>query len=125
MIILIKPIKKIDSMKLFLLFIFFLCSILFSQEFNPWNLDINKRVIHRKDVSHIIMDPRVDHFRVVLFLGDRFPYNYKSRQFGFYIKAINEEEAYQIMNQFDKQLDTGREIYLKLNGSRILEWSFN
>ena len=112
-------------MRLFLVLIFYLNLQIYSQEFNPWNLDITKRVIHRKDVSHIVMDPRVDHFRVVLILGDRFPYNFKSRQFGLYIKTINEVEAMQIMNQFDRQLETGREIYLKLNGSRILEWSFN
>ena len=112
-------------MRLIILIIYLLNSYLLSQEFNPWNLDITKRVIHRKDVSHIIMDPRVDHFRVVLILGDRFPYNFKSRQFGLFIKTTNEVEAMQIMNQFDKQLETGREIVLKLNGSRILEWSFN
>ena len=112
-------------MRLIILIIYLLNSYLLSQEFNPWNLDITKRVIHRKDVSHIIMDPRVDHFRVVLILGDRFPYNFKSRQFGLFIKTTNEVEAMQIINQFDKQLETGREINLKLNGSRILEWSFN
>jgi len=112
-------------MRLFLVLIFFYNLQIISQEFNPWNLDITKRVVHRKDISHIVMDPRVDHFRVVLILGDRFPYNFKSRQFGLYIKTINEVEAMQIMNQFDRQLETGREIYLKLNGSRILEWSFN
>ena len=112
-------------MRLIILIIYLLNSYLLSQEFNPWNLDITKRVIHRKDVSHIVMDPRVDHFRVVLILGDRFPYNFKSRQFGLFIKTTNEVEAMQIMNQFDKQLETGREIVLKLNGSRILEWSFN
>ena len=112
-------------MRLFLVLISYLNLQIYSQEFNPWNLDITKRVIHRKDVSHVVMDPRVDHFRVVLILGDRFPYNFKSRQFGLYIKTINEVEAMQIMNQFDRQLETGREIYLKLNGSRIIEWSFN
>jgi len=93
-------------------------------EFNPWNLDITKRVIHRKDVSHILVDPRVDHYRVVLVIGDRFPYNYKSRQYGLYIKVSSAEEAYQLLKSFDEQLDFGREIFLKLNGSRIMEWTF-
>lgn len=96
-----------------------------TEEFNPWNLSIQKRVIHRKNVSHILMDPRVDHYRVVILMGDRFPYSYKSTQYGFYIKAESAEEALKILNAFDKQLDTGHEIYLKLNGSRIVEWSFS
>lgn len=70
------------------------------------------------------MDPRVDHYRVVLVVGDRFPYNYKSRQYGLYIKVSSEEEAYRLLKSFDEQLDIGREIFLKLNGSRIMEWTF-
>lgn len=108
-----------------ILAVFFFCaSSLFSGEFNPWNLSITNRVIHRKNVSHLLVDPRVDHYRVVLILGDRFPYNYKSRQYGLYIKTSTQEEAYQILKLFDEQLDSGREIFLKLNGSRILEWTF-
>jgi hypothetical protein len=97
----------------------------FAEELNPWNLPINKRVIHRKNVSHLLIDPRSDHCRVVLVLGDRFPYSYKSTQYGLYIKTTSEKEALEIMNAFDKQLGLGYEIYLKLNGSRIVEWSFS
>ncbi len=104
--------------------ILFIGISLYAGEFNPWNLDITKRVIHRKNVSHILIDPRVDHYRVVLVLGDRFPYNYKSRQYTFYIKASTEEEALELFRKFDIQLDSGNEILLKLNGSRIIEWTF-
>lgn len=104
--------------------ILFISISLYAGEFNPWNLDITKRVIHRKNVSHILIDPRVDHYRVVLVLGDRFPYNYKSRQYTFYIKASTEEEALELFRKFDIQLDSGNEILLKLNGSRIIEWTF-
>lgn len=106
------------------IFLIFTCYSISSGEFNPWNLDITQRVIHRKNVSHILVDPRVDHFRVVLILGDRFPYSYKSRQYGLFIKVTSEEEAYKLLKSFDEQLDSGREIFLKLNGSRIMEWNF-
>jgi hypothetical protein len=107
-----------------LLFFVFQISVYTESDFNPWNLKIFERLIHRKNVSHLLIDPREDHYRVVLILSDRFPYNYKSRQYGFYIKAENEIEANQIMNSFDKQLQSGFQIYLKLNGSRVIDYKF-
>jgi hypothetical protein len=52
-------------------------------------------------------------------------YSYNSTQYVLYIKTSSEKEALEIMNAFDKQLGLGYEIYLKLNGSRIIEWSFS
>ena len=97
---------------------------IFSQDFNPWNISPFERLIHRKNVSHMLIDPRPDHYRLVLILSDRFPYNYKSRQHGFYLKFHTEKEALATLKAFDKQLDSGFQIYLKLQGSRIIDHKF-
>lgn len=67
----------------FLLPTLFLFFRLESTETNPWNLSIGERIINRKHVSHIIIETRVDHFRVSILLNERFPYNYKSKSGSF------------------------------------------
>lgn len=93
-------------------------------EYNPWNLAIFERIIHRKHVSHLVMETRKDHYRLSLILSDRFPYNFKSRQYAFFIRFTSEEEALNTSKFFDKQLDSGKEIYIRLDGSEIIKYKF-
>jgi hypothetical protein len=93
-------------------------------EYNPWNLQINERIIHRKHVSHLVIDTRKDHYRLTLILSDRFPYNFKSRQHSFFLRYLNEDKALEVLKLFDKQLDSGKEVYIRLNGSEIIGYHF-
>lgn len=115
-------------MKLILHFLFFSLFYSFSYaepiEYNPWNLRINERIIHRKHVSHIVLESRTDHYRVTLILSDRFPYNFKTRQHSFFARCMSEKEAFELSKLFDKQLDSGREIYIRLDGSEIIGYRF-
>lgn len=113
-------------MKKLFLFILISISSYFAEpiEYNPWNLRISERIIHRKHVSHIILEARTDHYRVTLILSDRFPYNYKSRQYYFFARCTSEKEAMELSKLLDKQLDSGKEIYIRLDGSEIIGYRF-
>jgi len=93
-------------------------------EYNPWNLTIFERIIHRKHVSHLVIESRKDHYRLTFILSDRFPYNFKSRQYAFFIRFFSETEALEASKLFDKQLDSGKEIYIQLEGSEIVKYKF-
>jgi hypothetical protein len=110
--------------KRFYIFLLLIPSVVYSIEYNPWNLDIMERIVHRKNISHIIIEPRPDHYRLTFILSDRFPYNYKSRQGFFFIRFTDEDLVYKIAKDFDKHLDTGKEIYFRLNGSEIVYYRF-
>ncbi len=110
----------------FIYFFIIFSSFLFSEpiEYNPWNLTIFERIIHRKHVSHLVIESRKDHYRLTLILSDRFPYNFKSRQYAFFIRFFSEIEALEASKLFDKQLDSGKEIYIQLEGSEIVKYKF-
>lgn len=95
-----------------------------SDEINPWDLSLFERIIHRKNVSHLIIEARREEFRLTLMVSDRFPYNYKSRQYPFYMRFQNEKDALQTLKKFDEQLQSGYEIYIRLNGSEIIHYRF-
>lgn len=85
---------------------------------------ITNRLINRRMVSHIIIETRPDHYRLVLLVNNRFPYNYKSTSYPFYIKTNSESHAIQLANDFDKMLDSGYNIQIKLNGSEIQSYKY-
>lgn len=95
-----------------------------SDEINPWDLSLFERIIHRKNVSHLIIEARREEFRLTLMVSDRFPYNYKSRQYPFYMRFQNEKDALDTLKKFDEQLQSGYEIYIRLNGSEIIHYRF-
>lgn len=95
-----------------------------SDEINPWDLSLFERIIHRKNVSHLIIEARREEFRLTLMVSDRFPYNYKSRQYPFYMRFQNEKDALHTLKKFDEQLQSGYEIYIRLNGSEIIHYRF-
>jgi hypothetical protein len=88
-------------------------------EFNPWDLDINQRVLDRKTISQIIIDPRVNEYRLVLIASERYPYNFKTSSFAFFFRLKTVEEANNLMHKIDRYLETGQQITVKLSGSEI------
>lgn len=105
-----------------LLFLFFRLE---STETNPWNLSIGERIINRKHVSHIIIETRVDHFRVSILLNERFPYNYKSRSGSFFIRVNDEKEALKISEKLDQYLESGWNLKIYLSGSEIVRYDLD
>ncbi|WP_425269827.1 hypothetical protein [Leptospira perdikensis] len=77
------------------------------------------RILTRKEVSHIVMERRSDHFRVTLIVSERFPYNYKALSHLFFFRMEDEKKAFELANQMDKYLDTGKAFTITLNGSEI------
>lgn len=82
------------------------------------------RILHRKNVSHIVVESRPTHYRVTMLVSDRFPYNYKSRTYPLFIKTLDEKEAIKIATELDEYLQTGYELKIWLNGSRIMSYKF-
>ncbi|WP_411821864.1 hypothetical protein [Leptospira sp. 'Mane'] len=78
------------------------------------------RVLSRKDVSHIVLETRTDHFRVTLLVAERFPYNYKAASFPFFFRLEDEKKALELANTLDNYLDSGKAFTITLNGSEIL-----
>jgi hypothetical protein len=102
---------------------FFICSVTAYAERNPWTLSISERVINRKNVSHIVIETRTDHFRVNLILSDRFPYNYKSVSYPFFIRVPDAKNANQLADRLSSVLETGKNMYIRLNGSEIVKYT--
>jgi hypothetical protein len=92
---------------------------------NPWDLSISERILTRKNISHMVIDPRREEYRLVLITGDRYPYNYKAVSFPFFLRFENEVEAYQMMKKLDKYLESGQRISLFLKGSEIKKIIFH
>jgi hypothetical protein len=88
-------------------------------EVNPWGLSLFERIVNRKHISHIIMEVRPDHYRVSLIVSDRFPYNYKTVSYAFYLKYKDAPTAQKTAEILDKHLDLGLEVKLYLKGSEI------
>lgn len=107
-----------------LLFLILFCSFQNTfAEVNPWSLDIQERIINRKQVNKIVIETRKDHYRVTLLVCDRFPYNYKSQSYPFFIKVLDSSSAYKIAKYLDSYLETGNNLYIRLNGSEIIQYS--
>ncbi|MDX1960354.1 MAG: hypothetical protein SFU98_17420 [Leptospiraceae bacterium] len=100
---------------------FLFCISIFCEE-NPWSHGLFKRIINRKHINHLILETRIDHYRLTLIVSDRFPYNYKSAQYPFFFRFKTLEEALKMQKIFDKHLDSGEEIKLFLEGSQIMEF---
>jgi hypothetical protein len=88
-------------------------------ETNPWGLSLFERIVNRKHISHIVMEVRPDHYRVSLIVSDRFPYNYKSTSYAFFIRYQDAKTAQDTAKLLDKHLDAGYEVKLFLKGSEI------
>ncbi|MCP5497672.1 MAG: hypothetical protein H7A23_24225 [Leptospiraceae bacterium] len=82
------------------------------------------RILHRKNISHIVIETRPDHYRVTFLVSDRFPYNYKSKSYPLFIKTLSEKDAYQVAKELDEFLQTGYELKIWLNGSQIMNYQF-
>ena len=65
------------------------------------------------------MEVRPDHYRVSLIVSDRFPYNYKSTSYAFFIRYKDAKTAQDTAKLLDKHLDAGYEVKLFLKGSEI------
>lgn len=91
-------------------------------ETNPWGLSLFERIVNRKHISHIVMEVRPDHYRVTLIVSDRFPYNYKSTSYAFFIRYKDAKSAQEVATTLDKHLDSGEELKLYLNGSEIISY---
>lgn len=90
-----------------------------ASETNPWGLSLFERIVNRKHISHIVMETRSDHYRVSLIVSDRFPYNYKSSSYAFFIRYQDASTAQETAKKLDKHLDLGLEVKLFLKGSEI------
>lgn len=97
---------------------FFLAFGIFAES-NPWNRLPTTRVLSRKEVSHIVLESRTNHYRVTLIVSDRFPYNYKVNSFPFFFRIDSEKEALDLAAKMDQYLDTGKSFTITLNGSEI------
>jgi hypothetical protein len=86
---------------------------------NPWNRLPTVRVLSRKDVSHIVLESRVDHVRVTLLVSERFPYNYKANSSPFFFRMEDEKKALDLASQLDQYLDTGKSLTITLSGSEV------
>jgi hypothetical protein len=93
-------------------------------ETNPWTLPIFQRIITRKNVSHIVLENRTDHYRITLHVSDRYPYNYKSRSYFLFIRFNNAGDAQLKILELDKFLESGEEIKIYLNGNEIIRHEF-
>lgn len=91
----------------------------YSEDINPWNLTIQERILTRKNISHLLIDPRKNEYRLVLITSERYPYNYKSQSFPLFFRLETETEAIDLMNKMDKYLESGEAITIQLNGSEI------
>ncbi|MCC5815684.1 MAG: hypothetical protein JJT78_13090 [Leptospira sp.] len=101
--------------------IIFLSNAVFaeSKDLNPWRLSIQERILTRKNISHIVIDPRQEEFRLVILTSDRYPYNYKQQSFPFFFRLRNEKEATHLMKKISDYLETGEAMTIHLNGSEI------
>ncbi|TGN19191.1 hypothetical protein [Leptospira idonii] len=97
--------------------LFLFCPIL--AQSNPWNRLPHVRVLSRKEVSHIVLEARPDHFRVTLLVSERYPYNYKSLSHPFFFRMEDEKKAMELANTMDKYLDSGKSFTITLKGSEI------
>lgn len=88
-------------------------------EFNPWDLGINQRVLDRKTISQILIDPRVNEYRLVLIASERYPYNFKTNSFPLFFRLETIDEANHLMHKIDRYLETGQQMTVKLSGSEI------
>ena len=103
-------------------FLYFLLSITIFAETNPWGLSLFERIVHRKHINHIIMEVRPDHYRVSLIASDRFPYNYKSNSYAFFLRYKDAGAARETAKLLDRHLDLGLEVKLFLKGSEIVSY---
>ncbi|MEM7181151.1 MAG: hypothetical protein AAF518_09570 [Spirochaetota bacterium] len=95
-----------------------------SYPINPWNLSIHERIINRKHVSHLLIDTRRNGFRVTLLVADRFPYNYKAQSYPLFIRANSAREAQELLHKLDSYLQTGENLYIRINGTEIVKYRF-
>ena len=91
-------------------------------ETNPWGLSLFERIVNRKHISHIVMEVRPDHYRVSLIVSDRFPYNFKSTSYFFFLRYQDAKTAQTTANILDKHLDQGLEVKLFLKGSEVTSY---
>ncbi|WCL50264.1 hypothetical protein [Leptospira sp. GIMC2001] len=102
-----------------ILFVTFVHSSVICQEINPWDLSIQERILTRKNISHIVLDPRKEEYRVSLITSERYPYNFKSVSFPLFFRLETEEQAMRMMRKLDAYLETGEAITVQLKGSEI------
>lgn len=95
-----------------------------SYPINPWNLSIQERIINRKHISHIVIEAAADSYLVTLLVCDRFPYNYKAQSYPLSIATTSAREADQLVAKLDAYLKTGQNLYIKINGKRIVRYRF-
>ena len=90
-----------------------------SEKINPWDLQITERILNRKLVNNLLIEPRKDEYRLVILASERFPYNYKSQSIPFFFRLRNIEEANRLMEKIDIYLESGEALTIKLDGSEI------
>jgi len=84
-----------------------------------------KRVINRKNISHIVVSSAGDGYFVTLLVSDRFPYNYKSTSYPLYYRVSGEREGLALSEKLNKYLETGKNLTIYLNGSKIKKISYS
>ncbi|PJZ68970.1 hypothetical protein CH373_07950 [Leptospira perolatii] len=92
---------------------------------NPWKLPIDERIINRKHVSQIVLETRPNEFRVTLLLNERFPYNYKSKSFPYFIRVKTAKEGLELAEKLDQYLESGWNLKIRANGSEIIQYIMN
>ena len=92
--------------------------------YNPWDLKITERIINRKNVNNIIIESKDEFYQVTLLVSDRFPYNFKSHSYPFFIRVYDEKKALFLAQKLDKYLEKGNDIEIKLKGSEIISYRF-
>ncbi len=102
-----------------ILALYFLVFFSLLSESNPWNRLPTTRVLSRKDVSHIVLEARPDHFRVTLLVAERFPYNYKANSAPFFFRMADEKKAMELATEIDQYLETGKSFTITLSGSEV------
>ena len=107
---------------LFFLFFFSFSTLL--PEANPWNLPLTIRILNRKHISHFTIGTRKEGYAVYFILNDRFPYNYKSTSYAFYMIFTDAKKSMDFSHDLDNHFQKGLDIKIQLRGSEIVKCEF-
>ena len=111
-------------MRLNNLILFFLISFNLHSKTVHWLDSLTQRIINRKHISHFTINFRKNRPSIDIVISDRFPYNYKSPSYVYYILFENEKQAVDFSFKLDKHLNSGYNIKIELQGSEIIKYEF-
>ena len=99
----------------------FCCLILITQ---AWTLadSLFERTVDRKSVSYLVLEDKKSGPWVTLLLIPAGQDSFKGSNYPVHISTKNFKEAAIILRKLDTALLSGRQIYIKLLGSKVIDW---